>query len=301
MTRRTFQIVFLGLLATMLPSRRAPAAERMVKTGQAGTADPTLNDLKKAASESASSLEGKCGEYKLLDSTDKAVRKLAGIAPGVKSAGEPNGEHKAAKKGKAGIEWIFSRPAGIFFTKTEVTVAQYRVCVKAGRCTEPLSNSRYSLCNWGHVGRDNHPVNCVSWNQAKAFCKWAGGRLPTEDEWYAEASNGGKRVYPWGDQKPTCRYAIMIRDDGRDGCGRYSTWPVCSKTWGNSVSGLCDMAGNVGEWTSSVDDKEHDRRAFRGGAWNDGVPVSLRVSRRNWVSPARGSSGRGIRCVRSSR
>ncbi|MBW2701239.1 MAG: SUMF1/EgtB/PvdO family nonheme iron enzyme [Deltaproteobacteria bacterium] len=70
----------------------------------------------------------------------------------------------------------------------------------------------------------------------------AGGRLPTEKEWEAEASNNGSRKYPWGDEKVSCERAVM-REEGVDGCGRDLTWPVCSKTLGNSVSGLCDMSG----------------------------------------------------------
>ncbi len=134
----------------------------------------------------------------------------------------------------------------------------------AGKCSEPKSKSDSNYCNWGYLNRDNHPINCVAWDQAKSFCKWAGGRLPTEAEWYAEASNGGERMYPWGDIKATCDYAVMCGSGG-NGCGRGSTWPVCSKEKGNSVSGLCDMSGNLAEWTSSWFDKKYNSRVVRGG------------------------------------
>ena len=82
---------------------------------------------------------------------------------------------------RVGLMWIYSKPAGIEFTKSEITVAQYRECVEAGMCTEPNSKSDSKYCNWGYTDRDNHPVNCVDWYQAKAFCEWVGGRLPTEE------------------------------------------------------------------------------------------------------------------------
>ncbi|MBT3297233.1 MAG: SUMF1/EgtB/PvdO family nonheme iron enzyme, partial [Verrucomicrobia bacterium] len=82
---------------------------------------------------------------------------------------------------------------------------------------------------------------------------WAGGRLPTEDEWFAEASNGGRRKYAWGDVEVTCDLAIWGGGKKMDGCGADRTWPVCSKRGGYSISGLCDLTGNVREWTSSVD------------------------------------------------
>ncbi|MBU1898725.1 SUMF1/EgtB/PvdO family nonheme iron enzyme, partial [Myxococcota bacterium] len=123
--------------------------------------------------------------------------------------------------------------------KTEVTVKQYRACVAAGACSEP---NRGKYCNWGESGREDHPINCVDWDQAKAFASWAGGRLPSEAEWeYAARSQGQGREYPWGDAQATCDYAVM--DDGGDGCGQGRTWSVCSKTRGNTEQGVCDMSG----------------------------------------------------------
>jgi len=271
-------------------------ATQIIKLGRTCTVNITLYDLKKAAAESASSIRGKCGEDGLLDSIDKAVQKLVGVAPAVEGARGTDGEHEEAKSGKAGIDWVYSRPAGIEFAKTETTVAQYRACVEAGKCTEPNSKSENKSCNWGHSGRDNHPINCVDWNQAKAFCEWAGGRLPTEDEWYAEASNGGERAYPWGDQEVSCDYAIWGDGSRTDGCGKDSTWPVCSKTRGNSVSGLCDMSGNVWEWISTP---EGSARVVRGGSWYGDYPGSLRASDRYGGNPADRGSNSGFRCVRS--
>ncbi len=202
----------------------------------------------------------------------------------------------APVKGVAGLEWVYSQPAGIEFNKTEITVAQYRECVNTKKCSKPDHKTASKYCNWGYVDRDSHPINCVDWNQATAFCRWAGGRLPTEQEWEAEASNGGQRKYPWGNETATCDYAIMSRDG--DGCGKDSTWPVCSKPRGNSVSGLCDMSGNILEWTSS---SEGIVRVVRGGAWNEGHSDNLAASFRNERHLASRGTYIGFRCGRSSR
>jgi len=142
----------------------------------------------RAASEKAGTASGNCDEDGTVETLEKAVEKLVGTVL--------TDDTKKTKKEKAGLEWVYSAPADIEFTRTEVTVAQYRACVEAGKCTAPKSKSYHKYCNWGYTDRDNHPVNCVDWNQATAFCEWAGGRLPTEDEWYAEASNNGTREYP---------------------------------------------------------------------------------------------------------
>ena len=139
--------------------------------------------------------------------------------------------------------------------------------------------------------RSSHPINCVDWNQATAFCAWGGGRLPTEEEWYAEASNRSRRQHPWGTEEVSCDYAIWRERSRTNGCGKNSTWPVCSKPRGNSASGLCDMSGNVSEWTSTT--YGSGGRVLRGGSWSDGNPDFLRAGNRYWYAPSHRSSGDG--------
>ena len=198
--------------------------------------------------------------------------------------------------GPAGIEWIYSAPANVFFAKTETTVAQYRECVKIGICPETKNASQSKYCNWGSNREDTNPINCVDFLQAKAFCIFAHGRLPRDDEWIAEASNEGIRKYPWGDEKPSCEFTVM--DDHGKGCGRVSTWPVCSKPSGNSVSGLCDMSGNVSEWTSYLDQPSRDGG---GGAWAVDDPAMFSSSFRSRNIPTGSGSNFGLRCVRPFR
>ena len=191
---------------------------------------------------------------------------------------------------------------------TEVTLEFYGQCVNDGACTAPDTGT---FCNWEVAGRDYHPVNCVDWNQAKSFCDWAGGRLPSEAEWeYAARGRGQDIEYPWGDQTATCQYAVM--DDGPSGCGHDSTWSVCSKTAGNTAQGLCDMAGNVLEWVqdwyhgsysgapadgSAWEDPVGDKRVKRGGSWY-GFADSLRTSHRNLGYPDSRNFYNGFRCAR---
>ena len=196
-------------------------------------------------------------------------------------------------------------------TKTQVTVEQYKACVDAGACTAPDTGGS---CNWGQSDRGKHPINCVDWHQAQAYAKWAGGRLPSEAEWeYAARSGGRDWKYPWGNGNATCERAVMY--DGDLGCGRESTWPVCSKPRGNTTHGLCDMAGNVWEW---VQDWYHDsykgaptdgsawekptgsNRVLRGGSCNNGAGC-VRAAYRISVVPRYRHFSLGFRLARSVR
>ena len=201
--------------------------------------------------------------------------------------------------------------SAFWIDKTEVTAAQYRKCVEAKGCTPASASDRF--CNWGKPGQDNHPINCVRWDQANAYCEWAGARLPTEAEWEKAARGTDGRTYPWGNTAPSCQVAIWFDHDSEShACGHLGTWPVGSKPEGASPYGAVDMAGNVWEWVadgydahlyrngSSVDPRGPDKstmRVLRGGGFgNDGLG-KLRAAERFKFAAGNQTPGIGFRCV----
>jgi len=204
-------------------------------------------------------------------------------------------------------------------SRTEVTFSQFQRCVDAGACTSPhLSDG--SCFVWGGsqwVKGDlpegfragDHPVVCVDHAQALAFARWAGGRLPTEAEWeYAARSGGRKDTFPWGDDAADCLRAVL--DDGGAGCGQSATWPACSHPQGNTVQGLCDMAGNASEWvadwygsyggnglTNPSGPAKGTLRVVKGGSWFS-FPRLVRATVRVGFAPTDRCADVGFRIVR---
>jgi len=100
-------------------------------------------------------------------------------------------------------------------------------------------------------GDDRRPKNFVSWYTAAAFCRWDGGRLPTDDEWFAAALGGDEdRAYPWGDASPTPELAVFnCMGDGNGQCAIQDILPVGSRPKGAGRWGHVDLAGSMFEWT----------------------------------------------------
>jgi sulfatase modifying factor 1 len=108
---------------------------------------------------------------------------------------------------------------------------------------------------------DDLPINCVTWQEAYAFCIWDGGFLPSEAEWEYAATGGSlQRAFPWGAKPPTCPYAVfgccypnqieLGSDDGGPGCagGVTNVAPVGTPLAGAGRWGQLDLGGNVWEW-----------------------------------------------------
>ena len=146
--------------------------------------------------------------------------------------------------------------------RSEITVAQYRLCVNASVCSTPRTGSNY---NWSSsVGsREDHPINGVSWYQLMEFAAWVGARLPTEAEWeYAARGEGQDITYPWGNSSPTC--TLVDYNGSRCGSGTSS---VCMHPTGNTAQGLCDMAGNVWEWVQDEYRSNYNGAPSDGSGW----------------------------------
>jgi formylglycine-generating enzyme required for sulfatase activity len=200
--------------------------------------------------------------------------------------------------------------------KYEVTNGEYKKCVDAGSCRAPISVESYTRSSYyGDSRYENYPVINVDWSQAKAYCEWKGGRLPTEAEWEYAARGGLKSVkYPNGDNI-NCGDANYCRSSVCDECKGYGdkdddTHPVGS--YEANGYGLYDMAGNIWEWVSDWNDSNYyksrpprdpqgptngEYRVVRGGSWADDSD-SLRVSYRRSLDPTGGGSIIGFRCAR---
>jgi formylglycine-generating enzyme required for sulfatase activity len=196
--------------------------------------------------------------------------------------------------GEAGASEVRSVTVKTFeFDKTEVTVAQYKACVDAGKCTKPGLTAG---CRWESPEGDLYPVACVDWSQATVYCGWAGKRLPTETEWEFAARGTDSRVYPWGNDPPDRQRICM---ENLNGC------PVGTRPAGASPFGVLDLGGNVAEWTESVycvsgiaGSKCADRRLVRGQAWRASEPAVVRAAARTDMDPTTQFASIGFRCAR---
>ncbi|MBN1812622.1 MAG: SUMF1/EgtB/PvdO family nonheme iron enzyme [Anaerolineae bacterium] len=205
--------------------------------------------------------------------------------------------------------------SGFWIDQTEVTNEQYQRCVKTRACEEPAG--------WGdrELNAPDQPVVYISWFDAKAYCEWAGARMPTDAEWEYAARGPESWVFPWGDKFDGARlnycdarcessYADGTFDDGYA-----STAPVGGYSAGASWCGALDMAGNVWEWV--VDWYAGDYytyspaqnptgpfsgryRVLRGGSRSD-VPYVVRSSHRYGYLPDSTDRDVGFRCAMDSK
>lgn len=189
-----------------------------------------------------------------------------------------------------------------YIDKYEITNAQYKEFVDS-------MGPKFSPWHWRdgryEPGRENHPVVNVTWYNAKSYCEWSGKRLPTEAEW-EKASRGSEGwLYPWGNQFD--QSLANVKDSGK-----LTTAPVGSYERGKSPYGVYDMAGNVWEWTSSLnmsypyrsEDGREDLlskglRVIRGGAFNY-YHDSARATNRRYFESQSWDFSIGFRCARSA-
>ena len=292
-------LVLVVFISRIAEKAEGPVADTSSPSGPAGQQKPSVTKVKKPESTG----------YKEASEVKASIRWVA--IPGGRFM---MGFRSRSANGKPAHR-VTVRPFSMM--KTEVTVRQYRACVEAGACTKP---DTVNGCNWGGFGMENNPVNCVYWNQARAFCRWVGGRLPSEAEWeYAARSGGRARQYPWGNNTAICSRVVMghartCMASDPCGCRKNRSWPVCSKTTGNTSQGLCDMAGNLWEWVEDCWQSNYRRaptdgsawrrncesspRVVRGGGW-DSPAGSLRTTYRHHYFPSLRDNHLGLRCARS--
>ena len=233
------------------------------------------------------------------------------------------------------------RVDNFYLDETEVTNRQFASFVEAtGFVTESEKQASSGVfdpavgewtlvegASWRHPegpgstvdGREDSPVVHISWNDADAYARWAGKRLPTEAEWEYAARGGLKdSVYPWGDQLlPDGRHranvwqgTFPLRDELLDGFGGIA--PV--KRFPPNGYGLYDMAGNVWEWVQDWYDPGYyghspqknpsgpssgKERVHRGGSWmcSENYCQGYRVAARQKTTPETALNNLGFRCA----
>lgn len=183
-----------------------------------------------------------------------------------------------------------------FIDDIEVTVSAYAACVAAGRCTAPADKKG---CNWEHPERGNHPINCVTLNQAETYCKWKDKRVPTEEEWEWAASNGERGTsYPWGNDPPRGQMCWNGAGNDKGKGNRRTTCVVGSYPKGNNAKGVKDLGGNVWEWTTSKYSADENHVVVRGFSVLDDIAGAISVFRLRNL-PTEAYSNFGFRCVRT--
>lgn len=132
----------------------------------------------------------------------------------------------------------------------EVTNVQYAECVAADGCLPPIATASQAREDYyENPEYANFPMINVKWEQAQAYCNWAGKRLPTEAEWELAARGTTPKAYAWGDEAPDCSKANIYNDATMSACVGDSV-AVGGYPEGASEFGVMDMTGNVWEWVA---------------------------------------------------
>lgn len=177
--------------------------------------------------------------------------------------------------------------AGFEIDVFEVTEARWGECAGAGRCA-PRPPAEPGL-----------PVTRVPFDEAAAFCAWAGGRLPTRDELAVAMARDGGRRYPWGDTGAVCRRGAWGLAVGPCATGGAGPDVAGSHPDGASREGVHDLAGNVAEWATSPEGKG-ELADVLGGSWEDAEAAALRGWSHRSVPKTTRASTIGFRCVYTS-
>lgn len=214
--------------------------------------------------------------------------------PFVMGAGDDDPRASSVEKPQRTI-----RLSGFWIDQFEVTNAQYKAFRDAARHRAP------STARDPRFGGASQPVVGVSWEDAEAYCRWAGKRLPTEAEWEKAARGTDGRLFPWGGARAD---GAGLAHAGRTQTADIGTYPM-----GASPYGAHDMAGNVWEWVQDWYDPGFYRKdpaganpkgpalggekVLRGGSWWERDSASLRVTARHHQPPERTHNNVGFRCA----
>jgi formylglycine-generating enzyme required for sulfatase activity len=188
--------------------------------------------------------------------------------------------------------------SGFYIEKFPVTNTDYRVFV--------FETGRTPPAHWLGEGENAgkmifpkeaalHPVTHVTWEDAEAYAKWSGKRLPTSAEWEKAARGPGGNIWPWGNLWDPDK-----SNSAESGVG--TTSPVEAYKLGKSYYGVYDMVGNVWQWCSDAvasTEESHPEplRVLRGGSWRSPV-FYTRCAIRYAMDATRAADNIGFRCAK---